>query len=161
MTESNQQCSTGKKGCPIKCFFIPVIAVAVVIFVFEFLFHGKFMMPHYDATAELWRKQGEMLMHISVIRILVVSCVLTMMYCCFSKAPSCSGKCPGTGVKFGLMVGLLLGIWDFGAYAWMPVPMHIPLFWLGGDVVMGILVGVTLSMICRMCGKDKTEDKTD
>lgn len=141
--------STCAMPCLFKGLIIPTAVVFAVIFVFEYLFHGSVMMPHYEATADLWRSKEEMdaLGHICLIRMIVVAAVISMMYHCFSRNAASCGSCPRLGAKFGLMVGLLLGMWDFGAYVWLPIPMEIALAWLFGDVVLGLLIGLVLSWL--------------
>jgi hypothetical protein len=145
--------------CPVRAVIIPLFAVFFVIFGFEWVFHGVFMMPHYEATKSLWRGPEEMqsLFYVSVIRVFVVSAILNLLYCKLSRGGSCDGKSLKSGICFGLVMGVLLGVWDFGAYAWLPVPITIPAYWFAGDVVMGVLVGITLSFLCRMCKKDQAD----
>jgi len=152
--DSTTACTTeGKKTCCVKGFILPVIAVFATIFGFEWAFHGIHMMPYYEATAELWRDQATMesLFHISLIRQAVTAVLLVLLYCWISKGCCCGGGTIKVGATFGLLIGLLLGIWDFGAYAWLPVPISIPLHWLGGSVIMGITVGVVLAFFKRCC----------
>jgi len=153
----NQSCSSngncnGKKG--IKCL-IPVVAVFAVIFVFQWLYHGTYMMPLYEATASMWRPEAEMqnMMWVCISTKLVMAMVISCLYCCMAKGAACGGKCPKTGAKFGLKIGLLLGAHDFASYMWLPVQMEIPLKWLVGDVIMGVLIGVVLALICQKCKK--------
>ncbi len=43
----------------VKCL-IPLAVAFAVLFVFQWLFHGVYMMPAYEATASLWRSKEEM-----------------------------------------------------------------------------------------------------
>lgn len=147
-----------EKPCLIKGCIIPTIAVFALISVFQYLFHGVVMMPHYEATADLWRDAAGMeeLRDFSLIIILLISVVLVKLYCCHTSDKACMGKCPSTGAKFGLTVGLLLGLWDLQSYAWLPLTdMSIPLAWLFGNTVMGLLVGLLLCWLKSCLCKDK------
>lgn len=139
-----------KKPCLVKGVAIPTVAVFALITVFNIIFHGMIMMPHYEATADLWRDVAGMenLRNFSMLMTVLISVVLVMLYCCHTKAKECMGKSSSTGIKFGLMIGLLLGLWDLQAYAWLPLEtMTIPLAWLFGSVVLGLLVGLLLSAL--------------
>lgn len=153
----NNQCSAEAGKCQkknLKCL-LPVAAVFVTIFVFQWLFHGIYMMPAYEATASMWRSKEEMegLMWVCISTKLVMAAVISCLYCCISKGASCSGKCPKTGAKFGLKVGLLLGAHDFASYIWLPIDMNMALKWLTGDILMGVIIGVVLAFVCRLCKK--------
>ena len=133
--------------CSLKGFLLPTIVVFGVIFIFELLFHGNLMRPHYLATASLWRgpEEIESLFHISLIRTIIASSIIVILYNCICKVNDAS--CCVSGTKFGLLIGLLLGIWDFGAYSYLPIPMEIALSWLLGNIVMGMLIGISLKWL--------------
>jgi hypothetical protein len=150
-----------KKSCPIKCL-MAAGAVFIVIFIFEALFHGVFMMSYYKATASVWRPEADMhsYMYISLVRQIVTALVFTCLYSWVKKA-ECPTECPvKTGVKLGVKIGVLLGIAQFGSYVWLPLPsIEIPLLWLIGNIILGALMGATLGGICKMSKKNC--DKTD
>ncbi len=138
------------KPCLFKGVILPTVAVFILISIFQYLFHGVIMQPHYEATADMWRSAEEMALHLdfSYLMTALVSLVLVMLYCCHTKTKACMGKCPVTGIKFGIVIGLLLGLWDLQSYAWLPFEtMTIPLAWCFGTVIMGLLVGLLLSCL--------------
>lgn len=140
-------------GCPIKGLLCTTIAVFLTIFGFEWAFHGIYMMPQYEATASLWRpmEESQALMHISIIRTAIAAFVISVLYC-WTQRSCCNGS-TAFRIKFGLMVGLLLGMWDFCAYVWMPIPYELALSWLIGGILMGLLVGIVLAIGSKMCKK--------
>lgn len=148
---NNEQC---KKG-GIKCL-LPVAAAFVTIFLFQWWFHGVYMMPAYEATASMWRSKEEMegLWWVCIATKLVMAAIICCLYCCMAKSCPSGGKCVKSGIKFGFKIGLLLGAQSFASYAWLPISMDMALKWLTGDIVMGILIGVVLAYLCRMCKKD-------
>ena len=61
------------------------------------------------------------------------------------------------GFGFGLMIGLFLGAHDFASYIWMPIDMSMAIHWFVGDIIMGVLIGVTLAFVTSKCkGEGKT-----
>ena len=140
------------KKSGMKCL-IPLAAVFVVIFVFQWLYHGVYMMPAYEATASMWRSEEEMqnLMWVCIVTKLIMAFAISAIYCCVSKGSDCQGKCPKKGAGFGLMIGLLLGAHDFASYIWLPIDMSMAINWFIGDVIMGVLIGVTLAFVSSKC----------
>ncbi len=154
---NDNQCSTGKcNKISIKCI-IPVLAVFAVIFGFQWLYHGVYMAPAYSNIASMWRPEAEMqsLWWVCISTKLVIAAIISCLYCCATKNAACCGKCPKTGAKFGFKIGLLLGAHDFATYAWLPfgTDMTIPLKWLTGDILMGVIIGIVLSFTARICKK--------
>jgi sterol desaturase/sphingolipid hydroxylase (fatty acid hydroxylase superfamily) len=137
------------KVCFLKDFIIPSTVAFVVLNVFEFLFHGRFTMPLYEMTSDLWRDPETMkqLWHISINRTIVISSMLAVLYYYFAKHSVCGGRSVTCGIRFGIIIGLLFGFNDFGAYAWMPIPIELAYLWLFGGVIAGLLVGVSLSLV--------------
>lgn len=144
-------------GCPVKHVLLAFLVVFIISFGFDFIFHGMFMKPHYEATAALWRPEAEMqdMMALCLLYHAVFSLGVASLYCLLGKCSPCGGKCPKTGLKFGILLGLILGIDDFAGYIWLPLPdMNIPLYWLAGRIVWGAAVGFALSCACCMMKKD-------
>ncbi len=140
-------------GCPIRKVILAWIVVFATIFCYEWAFHGMYMMPDYLATAELWRDNVAMqaLGHIGLIRIAVMAFVIAGLYCWVARAEH--GCCTKFGIKYGAMIGLLLGIKSFGTYVYMPIPYEMAVKWLIGEVLMGVLIGVVLSFVGKCCSK--------
>lgn len=153
----NKSCSTGQGECKkmgLKCL-VPVAAVFVTIFIFEWLFHGVYMMPAYQATAEHWRPESEMqgLMWVCILTKLIMAFAITCLYCWIAKGSPCGGKCTKTGAKFGFKIGMLLGAQQFASYIWLPIEMDMAVKWFAGNVIMGVLIGIVLALVSRMCKK--------
>jgi hypothetical protein len=149
-----------KKCCSIRSFLLPLVGVFAIIFVFDWIFHGILMMPAYEATASLWRSKADMqsLCYINLIREIVTAAVVTCLFLWLQGNVSVTGKkcCPiGMGAKFGLKIGLLIGITQFGSYFYLPMPLEIALYWLAGNVVLGVFIGIALGFMST-CKKDKT-----
>lgn len=156
----NNHCSTPEAGkCKkmgVKCL-VPLAAVFATIFVFEWLFHGVYMMPSYQATAEHWRPMAEMqapgMIWFCIIPKLIMAFAITCLYCWMAKGSECQGKCTKKGAKFGFKIGLLLGAQQLASYVWLPIQMDMAIKWFVGNVIMGILIGVVLALVSRMCNK--------
>ena len=82
---NNPDCAVRKS---MKCI-VPVAAVFATIFVFEWLFHGVYMMPEYLATASHWRSMEEMqapgMMWFCILPKLIMAFVISCLYCWMAK----------------------------------------------------------------------------
>lgn len=122
------------------------IAGFAFTFIFDFLFHGQFLMSTYEQTPELWRSQESMQEFFPV-----------MMMCQFLFAAAFAyiftlnyeGKGLGEGVRFGLPMGVLIGIGQFTTYAYMPISLNLALMWFGGAVIWVIGLGVIFASIYK------------
>lgn len=148
---NNENC----KKAGIKCL-IPVAAVFATMFVFNWVFHGMYMMPDYQATASLWRPEAEMqnLMWVCIVSKLIMAFAITCLFCWVAQGCESGGKCTKKGAKFGFKIGLLLGAQQFSSYIWLPIQMDMAVKWFVGDVIMGVLIGIVLAYVMRFCKKD-------
>lgn len=142
------------KKMGVKCL-IPLVAVFATIFLFEWLFHGVYMMPAYEATASQWRPEEEMqgLWPYCLITKLVMAAVICCLYCMVSKGCESQGRCYKKGAKFGFKIGLLLGVQQFSSYLWLPIELGMALNWLIGNIIMGVLIGLVLAFVTGFCKK--------
>lgn len=153
MTDKKEGMCCPLTGCPVKKVIVAWLFVFATMFGYEWAFHGMYMMPDYLATAALWRDEAEMeaMFHICIIRKAVMAFVIAGLYCWLSRAEH--GCCTKFGIKFGAMIGLLLGINSYSMYAYMPIPHEMAVKWLIGEVLMGVVIGVVLSFVGKCCKK--------
>ncbi len=130
----------------VKRYFLASLASFVFIFLFEFLFHGNILMPAYERTAHLWRSSDQMqqFMHwmliSQILKAFVVGFIFTRHY---------EGKGLVEGIRFGSMIGLLLGVMQFSTYAYMPIPFGLALSWFIGSFIEALGVGIILALIYK------------
>lgn len=162
MADSEKKCgmTCPLTGCPIKKVLITTIVAFVVSMAFDWVFHGIYMKDAYLATASMWRSDEEMkgMMNFCLIYHGVLAFGVAALYCMFSKSSDCKGSCPKRGIKFGFLVGLILGISHFASYIWMPIPLEMALNWLAGSVAWGVILGFVLSLLSRCCNKSCQKD---
>lgn len=127
----------------IERLVLSVVALFAFVFLFDWVYHGMLLRDLYTTTASLWRTTAQMqdYVHWAVIVQLLFVFVVTLIYARYA-----AGKGIDEGVRFGLYIGLLLGVMCFGMYAYMPIPISLALAWLVGDIIKGIGVGVLLSV---------------
>lgn len=158
---NNGECKM--QGC-IKKMIVPVIALMVFQFGFEWLVHGVWLKPIYEQTSQLWRPMNEMGMFPwCLIRLFTLSLLFGALYCkCAKKMENCAT--PATGDKkecpkkaavcFGIVLGLLIGVMNASSYLWMPIPGELAIKWLIAGIVEGVCIALILSCVCKK--KDST-----
>lgn len=150
-------------GCPISKVLMMTIVTALVAFGFDWLVHGNLLKADYAAYASLWRPEETMqaFLPYCILYHVVFAFAISGLYCFVAKGSACKGACPMTGIKFGLLVGLMLGITDFAAYIWLPMEnTDLVIKWLIAGIVRGVLLGYVLSMLCKQCCKKSACEKT-
>lgn len=156
---NNENCKM--KEC-IKPMAIGTVAVAVTLFLVEWLVHGVWLMPLYEQTAALWRATNDMGMSPwGIVRLLALGFLITAIFCkckqakmaaCEAGAKPCPRK---MGFCFGTIIGAFMGTMMASSYLWMPVPAELGIKWFIGGLAEGIAAGLVLSHLAsRMC-KDK------
>ncbi len=117
------------------------IAAFAMSYLFDWLYHGVILLPMYEQTASLWRPMQEMeaLMPFCVmwhlLRAIIIAWILVHVY-----------EARGTAdyLRFGLYLGLLMGILPFGSYVYMPIPIMLAVAWLAGGVFLGLLISMAV-----------------
>jgi len=120
---------------------LPIIAVFIFIFAFDFLYHGYLLKGLYKETASLWRPEGDHKMPFifasELLFAIMASYIFTLNF---------EGKGIGEGVRYGLLIGLLVGAIQIGTYCYMPIPLALTVTWFAGEVLRGLGAGVVLSL---------------
>ena len=131
-----------------KCW-LSVIAVVGVLFVTDFVIHGILLKGAYEATASLWRPMEVMhsMMWTMWVIYIVNGMVLPYIY---SKGFE-AGKSPvGQGLRFGLVIGLLMATgMSLGTYFMIAIPVSLAVSWFVGGMVQYALVGLALGAIYK------------
>lgn len=123
------------------------VAVFIVYMFLDWLLHAVFLGSAYQASTALWRPEAEM------ARYSLLMWLGTLFYAFFFVfvfTKGYEGRGIGEGFRFGLYMGLLIGIpVTAGFYASMPIPGAIAIGWLLGGLVENILVGAVAASIYR------------
>jgi hypothetical protein len=124
-------------------FILSVAAVFVFMFAYEYVVHGHLMMSVYRETQQLWRPDQSMkeLMPWSIGIGLALAAAITWLF-----TRHYEGKGMEEGVRFGLYVGLIMGLVQAGAYIYLPISLNLAIAWLVIYVIEGIGAGIVLSL---------------
>lgn len=125
---------------------ISILLVAVFLYVFDVIFHGFLLGGTYEATAESWRSEDEMLQRIpfQVLCYFLISIGICLIWAL---------GFPGRGMRVGMLVGGMLGLMGTGgmlmSFVFVPLPDQLRIPWAIGGVLSGVLAGMIASLIYK------------
>lgn len=129
----------------LKKYILAVIVVFVVWVVLDYLIHGVMLESTYLATKELWRPCDDVNRSWMWLSTLITSFAFVAVY-----ASLISPKSLDLGAKYGLAVGVLLGIpMSLGLYSVMPIPFYLTGIWLVVTLVEGLIGGLIVGMMVK------------
>jgi hypothetical protein len=118
--------------------FLAFIAVFVVIFIFEFLWHGMLMKSAYMETSTLWRT--EPMFPVLILGQLVIAFAFTGLYV---RKVGVNGV--ATGMGYGIVIGILAVGGDLIRFAVHPLTTKVLWMWIAGSLIefgiLGAIVG--------------------
>ena len=125
---------------------LTIIVVSVVIYAFDFLYHGILLGSSYKETAEAWRPEEEMMKRIP----LQIACyfLIAIGFCTIWAFGF-----PDKGVKCGIIYGFFLGIMGTGGmlinFVFVPIPDQFMLSWTIGAMISSILAGIITALLYK------------
>jgi hypothetical protein len=130
----------------IKRLILTIVAGFALIFATDFLIHGFWLTPDYEATKSLWRPEAEMHTHFHWMLFAQFLCAATFV---IIWAKGFAGRDIATGITFGLLMGLFQGIWAIINYVVMPLPGALATKWLLAGIVQCVLLGIVTSLVYK------------
>ena len=121
----------------------------VAIFAAEFLIHQVWLGGFYHAHAQWWRPEAEMksLMPLMFLAQLSFAALLALVY---TKGYERGKGGAGQGLRFGLLVGLLLMLpCNLVNHVIYPYPMSLIWSWFAGGLAESALAGAVIGAIYR------------
>lgn len=132
------------------CTLMSALILAVVIFLFDSVYHGFLLSDSYIKTAHLWRSGEEMGKYFPFnIAIYLVSSILIVTL--FKKFVLISDKklLLYRSFEFGLIFGSLIGLVLLGFYAYMPIGLGLAFAWFFGSFLHGVIIASILYLLYR------------
>jgi hypothetical protein len=134
----------------VKRYVLGSIAVYLVVYLAEFLFHGMIMVDSYNQYLELLRPETE-----SSSYMLFMSLGFLILAFGFSYifVQGYEGKGIGEGIRFGLIAGIAFGISaNLINYSVFPWPSAWIVAWMAGETVIMMLAGAVIAMVYKPAG---------
>jgi hypothetical protein len=133
-------------GVCLKRFIVTVIAGFIFAYAYDWFVNANFMMDLYDQTPQLWRSEANMQETLWVIWLYEL---LLVWVSAFLFTRNYENKGMGEGVRFGVILGLLLGIEMAASYAWLPISGELAIAWFVTSLIKGIGLGVIYALTYR------------
>jgi len=130
----------------LKRFSLCCLTGFIFVFIYEYIIHGVALVAIYDQTPQLWRSPETM---VDYMPFMIVMQFLTTALLCFIYTRHHEEKGIGEGVRFGAMIGLLLGILQASSFAWMPISLTLAGLWLVTTFVEAIGLSILFSLIYK------------
>jgi hypothetical protein len=129
----------------VKKYLLASLAVFVVFEALDVIIHTFILGGMYRATAGLWRPDMAQMMWIMLLTTAALSLLFVYIF-----AKGYEGKGLMEGVRFGLVIGLLLsGVGAFNQYVVYPVPLTLVLWWVVFGVIEFIAAGLVAALVYR------------
>ena len=130
----------------MKRLLLAIAAVFAVTYVSDYLIHGVWLRPDYLAAQSLWRPPQEMRTFGHWVTLAQIIAVVTFV---LLWAKGFAGRDIGTGIVFGLLVGMSQHVWAIVNYVAFPVPGALAAKWFLAGVVEGVVLGIVTSLVYK------------
>lgn len=125
---------------------LAIVAAFVAIFGSDILIHHFWLGADYEATKSIWRPDNEMQarMHWMFIAEFFWGTIFVIIW-----AKGFAGGNLGTGIVFGLLMGLFQSIWVMVNYVLIPMPGTLAVKWFCSGLFQTVLVGIVVSLVYK------------
>jgi hypothetical protein len=125
---------------------LAIVAGFIVIFATDYLIHGLWLVPDYEATKSLWRPEAEMHSRFQWMILAQVICAVTFV---IIWAKGVVGGSVGNGIAFGLLMGLFQQIWAIVDYVVIPMPGELAAKWFFSGLAQAVLLGIVTALVYK------------
>jgi len=129
----------------VKRYLVASLAVFVVAEALGYLVHGVILQATYASIHGVWRPDMASKMWIESVDTFLLSFLFLYIF-----ARGYEGKGIPEGVRFGLIMGLVLAIpAAYGTYMMIPIPYYLALEWFLYGTAQTIILGVVAAAIYK------------
>ena len=129
----------------IKRFFLAVIAVFAAMQLTDYLIHNLILSSAYEAMTDVWNPEMMSKMWIMYLSSLFFSVMFVFIY-----TKGYEGKGIGEGVRFGLIIGLLMNVVGLlNQFVVYPIPFSLTIKWFIYGMIQFTIAGVIVSLIYK------------
>ena len=129
----------------VKRYIAASLAVFVAGVVLDYVIQAVILKSAYEATQSVWRPDVASKAWIIVLVDLIIAFPFTYIF-----VKGYEGKGMLEGVRFGAIVGILIGLpMSYGMYAVLPIPHSLALQWFLYGLIEVILMGITAAAVYR------------
>lgn len=131
----------------VKRYILASLAVFVLVYLAEFLFHGMIMIDSYHAHADLLRPDAEQLLYMPFMALgfLILAFGFTFVF-----VHGYDGHGVSEGMRFGFYAAVAFGVsTQLINYAVFPRPKSWVVSWIVGETLIMVLAGVVAALIYK------------
>jgi hypothetical protein len=125
---------------------LAMVVAFILIFGTDFLIHGMWLKPDYEATKSLWRPEAEMQQNMLCFTLAQIFCAVTFV---LIWAWGFAGRPVSAGIVFGLLMGMFQQIWVLVNYAILPMPGDLAVKWYFSGLAQAVLIGMAVALIYK------------
>ena len=126
-----------------KKYLLTALAAFGFVFIFEFVVHGVLLKDMYVETAHLWRTEEE-----SKMQFITLGQIVYALATAFLFTKICDTEYfKNNGLRYGLLLGILMASPTIASYCYMPVPLALWLSWVATELVKGLGTGIVIALI--------------
>ncbi len=130
-----------------KRLILAIIASFIFIFASDFLVHGLWLKPDYQATATLWRTEAEMCSRMPwMLAAQLLWAVTFVILWAKGFAEHAQMKC---AFMYGLFMGLFQQVNTFITYVVSPMPPELAIKWFLSGLAQSVLLGIIIFFVYK------------
>ena len=119
-----------------KRYLLAVVAVLIAFQGMDFVIHNKILSETYAQLKSVWRPNMQEFMWMLPVIGIGFSALFTYFYVSWRRLGGI-----GEGLKYGLVVGLLIGVSGLMQYVVYPLPFSLAVKWLAFNVLECMVAG--------------------
>jgi hypothetical protein len=125
---------------------LAIVVGFLVIFGTDFLIHGLWMAPDYQATQQLWRPETEMATYRGWMFFAQLLLVFAFVMLWTRWASTAQISC---AIGYGFLMGVFSGTWAIIMYVVLPMPCAIACKWFFAGIAQCILLGLVTFFVYK------------
>jgi hypothetical protein len=130
----------------MKRLILAIVAGFVVIFATDFLIHGLWLVPDYEATKTVWRSESEMNARIAWMFFAQFLCAAMFV---LLWAQAFGGRGIATAIGFAFLMGLFQQVWAIVNYVVVPMPGALAAKWFFSGLAQALLLGIVTALVYK------------
>ena len=135
----------------VKSLLITIVVAFIAIQFMDFLVHGVWLKPVYEATKSLWRSEADMqsMMPFMFLAHLLMAGAFTLIY----TAAIAEKRCLKCTLKYAFTMGLFAGAGQLMMYVVQPYPGSLVVKWIVAGIIEAIILGVIVFKVYKLPAK--------
>ncbi len=131
----------------IRRLILAVVVAFIFIFATDFLIHGLWLKPDYEATKELWRPEAEMTARFPWMLVAQLIAAITFVWI-WALGLAARGT-SALACAYGFLIGLAVQETTIVTYVVSPFPPELALKWFCSGIAQAIVLGLITFLVYK------------